>query len=153
VVLGGGPFFMSEVTLYTLPAFPGAACYGTMFCLGGQGCESLSSQVVCVQGTCIRGVCGQAETIRCEVLTNESYRGTSLIKEMPTSLGQPYDPRQCPTVGSYGGAALSYERGTPVRLEWGTSPLALALVLESTAQVWTVALYRGTSPIRKRPPP
>ena len=41
------------------------------------------------------------------------YRGTSLIRNRPTPLGPPQEPRHGPTVGSYGMAA-SYKRGTPV---------------------------------------
>jgi hypothetical protein len=35
-------------------------------------------------------------------------------KKPATPLGHPYGPRHGPTVGSYG-AAVSYERGTPVQ--------------------------------------
>ena len=41
------------------------------------------------------------------------YRGTSLIKNQPHTLGPPYNPRYNPTVGSWW-EGVSYERGTPV---------------------------------------
>ena len=43
----------------------------------------------------------------------ERIQGHLAHKTTPTPLGPPYDPGHGPTVGSYG-AAVSYERGTPV---------------------------------------
>ena len=50
------------------------------------------------------------------------YRGSSLIRNRPHSLGPPKSPTQRPTVGFWGGV-VSYERGTSVCLGVGVEGL------------------------------
>jgi hypothetical protein len=95
-------------------------------------------------------------------------------EKTPTPLGPPEDPRHRPTVGSLPGA-VSHERGTPVVLFPGRcgSPRKAALFTErGTPAVnslpsqcywsyWSfngqstsaLSVYRGTSLMKKRPPP
>ena len=67
----------------------------------------------------------------------DSYRGTSLIRIAPPSLGPPHGPRHSPTVGSYEGV-VSYERGSPVSEPVRRTPLPNACGTYKTvkARLW-----------------
>ena len=66
----------------------------------------------------------------------------------PTSLGQPWGPRNSPAARSEGGA-VSYERGTHVSLWTGSHGVEIVSWVLAGGGVPLPSDYRGTSLIRK----